>query len=118
MQFGICTSTQHASDAKSTGWDFIEESVQGLFEGLVEDNEWKGLDRARTSALSIPAANMLVPGKLKITGPSVDLAALQDYMQHVLARAAKTNTRMLVFGSGGARNVPNGFDRAEAKRQI
>ena len=43
MQFGICTTTESASHAKNAGWDFIEESVQGLFEGLQPDDKWTGL---------------------------------------------------------------------------
>jgi sugar phosphate isomerase/epimerase len=39
-------------------------------------------------------------------------------MTHVLERAATTETRRLVFGSGGARNIPDGFDRDQAKQQI
>lgn len=118
MQFGICTTTEFASHAKSAGWDFIEESVQGLFEGLQPDDKWTGLARARNCPLPIPSANMLVPGKLKITGPDVDPTQLKNYLQHVFSRADQTNTHTLVFGSSAARNFPEGFDRAKAKQQI
>jgi len=66
----------------------------------------------------VVAANCLVPGDLKITGPAVNADALKQYMTAVLKRAAKTGMTTLVFGSGGARNVPDGFDRAVAKKQI
>jgi sugar phosphate isomerase/epimerase len=36
----------------------------------------------------------------------------------VISRAARTGTTVLVFGSAGARNVPDGFDRAKAREQI
>lgn len=118
MQFGICTTIENANHARNAGWDFIEESAQGLFEGLQADDKWTGLARARNCPLPIPSANMLVPGKLKITGSEVDSGQLKKYLQHVLSRADQTNTRTLVFGSSGARNFPDGFDRAEAKQQI
>jgi sugar phosphate isomerase/epimerase len=116
MRFGICTQLENAGAVKAAGWEFVEESVQGLFQGL--QPEWGGQARAVTSALPIPSANMLVPGALKITGPDANLDKLREYMTRVLERATQTETRTLVFGSGGARNVPDGFDRAKAKQQI
>ena len=116
MRFGICTQLENSATVKAAGWEFVEESVQGLFQGQVAS--WAGLTRTLTAALPIPAANMLVPGQLKITGPEADLGKLKEYMTRVLERAAQTSTKMLVFGSGGARNVPDGFDRKKAKQQI
>src|SRR5207248_659966 len=68
--------------------------------------------------LPIPAANSLVPASLKITGPTADLDALKKYMTTVLSRAQRLGIKTLVFGSGGARNVPDRFDREKAGKQI
>jgi sugar phosphate isomerase/epimerase len=118
MKFGICTSCSNAAAVKAAGWDYVEESVQKIFQGTVADAEWEKAAAADTSVLPIPAANMLVPGAMKVTGPDVDLGALQKYMANVLSRAAKVGTNVLVFGSGVARNVPDGFDRNTAVQQI
>lgn len=118
MQFGICTAVENAQAVKAAGWDFVEESIQGLLQGQLPDAEWKGLERVRKSPLPVPAANMLVPGSLKITGPDADLEKLRAYMTNVLRRAKQTGTKILVFGSGGARRVPDGFDRQSARKQI
>src|SRR5437773_1425828 len=118
MQFGICTTVEQSAAAKSAGWDFVEECVQTFLQGEVADAQWKGLERAKASALPVPSANMLVPGSLKITGPEANLEKLRDYMARVVDRAAKIGMRTLVFGSGGARNVPEGFDRDDAWDQI
>jgi sugar phosphate isomerase/epimerase len=116
MRFGICTKLETADPVEKAGWDFIEENAQGLFRGL--EHSWAGQIRATTCALPIPAANTLVPGSLKITGPEVSLDRLREYMTRVLERAGQIGTNILVFGSGGARNVPDGFDRTQAKQQI
>ena len=118
MKFGICTSLENAPAAKSAGWDFVEERVDLLLQGLLPDAEWKGAERAATSVLPIPAANVLVPGSLKITGPDASLDKLRPYMTTVLSRAKKIGIKSLVFGSGGARKVPEGFDVGKAKSQI
>jgi len=118
MRFGFCTSYDKADAFHAAGWDFIEECVQTFLQGTLTDAQWFGMDKLQISALPIPAANMLVPGDLKITGPAVDQAKLPTYMSRVIERAARTKTHTLVFGSGGARNVPEGFSRETAKQQI
>ncbi|MGB7159341.1 MAG: sugar phosphate isomerase/epimerase family protein [Tepidisphaeraceae bacterium] len=118
MKFGICTTIEKSAAARDAGWDFIEESVQGLLQGSEPDDRWTGPDRAASSALPILAANMLVPASLKITGPDADGEKLAAYMRVVLRRAEQIGIRTLVFGAGGARQVPDGFDRHRASEQI
>ncbi len=116
--FGICTAVENAAAVQAAGWDFVEENVQGLLQGQLPDDQWKGRDRVEKSPLPVPAANCLVPGGLKITGPEANLEKLTAYMSNVLKRAPQVGMKTLVFGSGGARNVPEGFDRERARSQI
>ncbi|MDW8261703.1 MAG: sugar phosphate isomerase/epimerase family protein [Phycisphaerales bacterium] len=116
--FGICAPPEMSELARSAGWDFIEGNVQQLFQGLAPDEQWTGQQRIAASRLPMPSANVLVPGELKITGPSADLSRLGDYMGNVIRRAGTCGTTTLVFGSGAARHVPDGFDRTRARQQI
>ena len=118
MKFGICAPVDSSKDIKETGWDFVEEHVQNLLQGSTPGPDWKGAEKAKGSALPVLAANCLVPATLKITGPEANLDKLTDYMSVVVQRAASVGMKTLVFGSGGARNVPDGFDREKARRQI
>lgn len=118
MKFGICSTIERSAAVKSAGWDFVEESVQGFLQGGVADEAWNGPDRLAKGALPVPAANMLVPGSIKVTGPDADLEKLRAYMTRVVSRAGKLGVTTLVFGSAGARNVPDGFDRQSAREQI
>lgn len=118
MQFGICTSIDKSAAVKAAGWDYVEEGVQRLLQPALPDAEWRGVELVKAGALPTPAGNVLVPAKLKITGPDADLSRLETYMRTVLRRAELVGMRTLVFGSGGARNVPDGFDRARARDQI
>jgi sugar phosphate isomerase/epimerase len=115
MQFGICTSIANADAVKKAGWDYVEESIQSLLVGLTPDEEWKV---PAPAALPVQAACMLLPGALKCVGPEVDLPRLQAYMTNVLKRAKICGLQRLVFGSGVARNIPVGFDRETAGKQI
>ncbi|MDP9313617.1 MAG: sugar phosphate isomerase/epimerase [Chloroflexota bacterium] len=118
MLYGICTPVHNAGAARQTGWDFIEENAQKFLVGDVPSTEWQGLEHVRHAALPVLAANSLIPASLKITGPEVDIAHLMRYMHQVCARAKQIGITTLVFGSGGARNVPEGFDHVTARQQI
>ena len=118
MRFGICTSIANAAAARDAGWDYVEESAQGLLQGLLPDEEWTGAARVAESALPVLACNLLVPASLKVVGPTANLDGLRSYLTRVLGRAGRVGVRKVAFGSGAARQVPDGFDHWEARRQI
>jgi sugar phosphate isomerase/epimerase len=107
MQYGICTSIASAHLVKETGWDYIEVPAKELLQQEVE-----------RSPLPVLAANLLVPPALKITGPDVRPDELFGHLSRVIDRASQLGVKVLVFGSGGARNVPEGFDRNEGIEQL
>ena len=113
MKFGACMNSANAPAAKAGGWDFVEESVQRYLKG--QDESWP---TPPSPALPVPSANSMVPGNLPIVGPNVSREALTQYMTNVLTRARAAGIHTVVFGSGGARNVPDGFDRNKAVDQI
>jgi sugar phosphate isomerase/epimerase len=114
MRFGVCCGVDQATRAKELGWDYIEFGVQAVLKGQTPDDQWQ----PPGASFPMPAANVLVPGAMKITGPDVDLKALDQYMERVTRRARQVGCDTLVFGSGVARMVPEGFDRNEARKQI
>ena len=116
--FGICGPLSIAPAAKAAGWDYVEGAVQAILQGDAPDEAWTGEQQVRDLALPVEAANMLVPGDLKMVGPSVDEARIETYLSRIFPRARKVGMRTLVFGSGVARMVPEGFDRAQAKEQV
>jgi sugar phosphate isomerase/epimerase len=118
MRFGVCAAVDKAGVLKAAGWDFVEETVPRFLAPETPEGEWKGEALAKGSALPIEAANLLVPAKLKITGPGVDFGALTKHMETVTSRASRVGIRTLVFGSGGARNIEEGFDREKAQGQV
>ncbi len=112
MQFGVCADQKHADAAKAAGWDYLEDNVQSLLKGL--EPSWT----APAIDLRTPSANSMVPGNVPIVGPNASEEQLTSYMTAVLERAPQVGLHTIVFGSGGARNVPDGFDRNKAVDQI
>lgn len=118
MQYGVCSSLDRAAVVEAAGWDYVEAGVPELLQGATPDAQWTGESLAKQSPLPIRSAYLLVPAAMKIVGPDADLARLRAYMPTVAARAAKLEVRVLGFGSGGARQVPDGFDRDRAMTQL
>jgi sugar phosphate isomerase/epimerase len=118
MKIGVCTNLADAQAVKTGGFDYLEASVQELLDGLVPDQQWKGLERRADARIEIPSGNLMVPAALKITGDQVNWEKLLQYMATILERAAKVGMKTIVFGSAGARQVPEGFPRKRAAEQV
>ena len=118
MKIGLCTSIDNAALAADAGFDFIEENVQNLLVPEQPDEIFAPkLKALRVAPLPAIAANCFLPAALKCTGPEVDAARLDRYAATALRRARESGMRHIIFGSGGARQIPEGFPRAEAREQ-
>ncbi len=118
VKFGICSDLSKAYIIKAMGWDYIEVNAQQLLQGLVPEDTFMGLGVLKAAALPVEAANCLIPGDLKLVGPVVDWAKLEQYIQRICARAGEAGIEVLVLGSGAARRVPDGFSQSQARSQI
>lgn len=119
MQYGVCADPKYGPRLAEAGFDFIELHVQNHFKTEQPDDVFAdALARIQASPLTPLAANCFVPGHLKITGPDVDTAALAAYAKQAFSRARAAGTRLIVFGSGGARAIPEGFARDTAWAQL
>jgi sugar phosphate isomerase/epimerase len=114
----LCCPPERGAEAAAAGFDYIEGNAQSLLQGLEPDERWTGRAAAENSSLPVLSCNVMLPGSLRVTGPQVEMRRLTEYMQRILDRARLVGVKTIVFGSAGARNVPDGFDRDEARRQI
>ncbi len=121
MNIGCCITIYNPkgiAQAKSWGIDFVETSFQQL--ALCEE-ELLESSAALFKELKLPciATNEFMPGSYRLTGPEADLAAAGEYVYKALERTAKKiGYKYVVFGSGGARNVPEGFPKEKATEQL
>ena len=118
-QYGVCGGPAAATAAAEAGFNYFEWNVGGLLKPREDRGAFEAaLAEARAATLPCPVVNCFVPGDLKITGPDADLAALEQYVTTAFERAYEAGVDTIVFGSGGARGIPEGFDRQSAHRQI
>lgn len=120
MQLGICADPATlAGLTVPLTFDFIEGHVQNFLKPEASDAEFSFHAAAlRNCARSMPAANCFLPPDLKITGPVVDYPRLDRYAATAFRRAREIGMTVIVFGSAGARGVPDGFSHAYAFEQF
>lgn len=119
MRYGICGGPEIAGVAADAGFEFVEMSVGNFLKPREDEAVFREmLSAAQAMPIPCEASNCFVPGDLKITGPETDLAALKEHVTTVCRRAGEAGVCTIVFGSGGARQIPDGFGREEAHEQL
>src|SRR5438105_11491973 len=117
VKVGYCTPLKNLEAAKAAGFDYVELGATEI--AALSDADFDAA-AARIKALGIPtpAANNFLPATLKVTGPQIDTEAQMAHVRKALSRLSKLGVEVLVFGSGGARRVPDGFAKEEAVKQL
>ena len=119
MQYGVCGDLSVAACAARAKFDFAEWTVGAILKPRESQDAFlAAVEDARAVQLPYTVLNCFVPGDLKITGSDVDTAQLQEYVTTTFARAEEAGVEIIVFGSGGARSIPEGFDPSAAHDQL
>lgn len=114
--FGACRGPKDTALLKSVGYDFWEWGVGAAFDPTKDDAWWScQRDFIRAQPLPLRSCNGFLPGKFRLTGPAVDFEPALRYAETALRRADEVGVKALVFGSGGARNVPGDMLARDAK---
>jgi len=73
----------------------------------------------QVSGIRVETMNWFLPGgDIKLTGPAVDREQVRAYLEKSLALAESFGAKVIVFGSPGARTVPDGFPHEKAWAQL
>lgn len=118
MQLGCWTKLEDVPTVAAAGFAFAEIAVSTLLPEASDAVAAPVIAALRSTPIPVRAFNLFIPPEIKIVGPSVDRQRLQRYAQVALERIHAVGAKVLVFGSGPARNVPDGFPRATARDQF
>lgn len=99
------------------GADYAEPSLSKTMT-LADADFNVARQRVGESRIRVESMNWFVPPEVRLTGPEVDGDKVRDYVSRALARAEALGAKRIVFGSPGARNVPDGFSRDKALAQL
>jgi sugar phosphate isomerase/epimerase len=118
MQLGCCASLADIDKVAGAGFEYIECGVSTMKPEEDDAAFAPVLAALRSASIPIRACNNFIPGDLKVTGPNVDQARLVRYATKAIERMHAVGVRVVVFGSGGARNIPDGFPRERGIEQF
>ena len=118
MRWGCCGGLADAAPIREAGYDYIELPVGTSMSAEDEAAYRRVVHEIGAIGLPVEACNVFIPAALKITGPNVEREPLWRYAATALERMGELGVRVCVFGSGGARSIPEGFDRATALDQL
>lgn len=120
MRYGVCIGLDNSEKIKiaaESGFDYIECGFGTL--AKCSDEEFELYKKVlNENNIKVEAANGFLPGELKVCGEKVDSAALYSYIEKGMQRGAQLGLKTVVFGSGGARCLPDGWSYSNGFLQI
>lgn len=117
---GIAAPLDKAGFFKAAGAEFLTESVgKFLIPDQAEADFEKNLAKLAASPLPILACNGFIrPADLHCVGPEANHELIFAWADTTFRRMKKAGGKFIVFGSGSARRIPDGWPRDQAKSQF
>lgn len=117
MKIGVCGGIDRIRGVAENGFDYLEGNFRWI--ACCTDKEFDKF-KSELNKYSVPceAANCFLPGELKITGGNIDYNAITDYLEKGFTRANELGVKVVVMGSGGARNITENYSYDKAVRDI
>ncbi|MBQ6264375.1 MAG: sugar phosphate isomerase/epimerase [Clostridia bacterium] len=108
MKFGACCSAdiERVKILKQFGYDYAEGGC-GAITSLSDDDFEKYYTEFVKIGLPMPVANGFFPSEIKLAGQQSDKDLIKDYLKRFFRRADFLGIEKVIFGSGGARNIPD-----------
>jgi D-psicose/D-tagatose/L-ribulose 3-epimerase len=117
VKVGYCTGLKNLETAKAAGFDYVELSATEI--AALSDDDFRAASvRIKALGIPTPAANLFLPATLKVVGPDVSPDEQMAHVHKALSRLATLGTEIVVFGSGGARRVPDNVPHDQAFTEL
>ncbi len=117
IRIGFCGTIKDIDRVKAAGFDYIELRTSEI--AALSDADFDLLaEKLKRVGLPVAATYLFIPANLKLTGPSINEEEQMNYVRKALDRVARLGTHVVAFGSGPAREYPEGFPKAQAFEQF
>lgn len=118
MRIGCCAGLEQIEVVRDAGYDYVEVRVD-VVKPESPDSEYEANKDLIQSCEIVPETwNCLIPGDMKVVGDEVDIYRIERFMRTAFERIEELGGEVVVFGSGRARTLPNGFPADEARDQL
>ncbi len=117
---GIAASLDKAADLKAEGAEFLTASVGDFLVPDQSDEVFaKNLENLAASPLPILACNGFIrPKHLHCVGPEANHDLILVWAEAAFRRLKQAGGKFIVFGSAGARMLPDGWPKEKADEQF
>jgi sugar phosphate isomerase/epimerase len=115
ITLGMATALENDSLLYNAGFRLIGTTVENLISPKMTDSVFaRKVEIVKNMHCKLIMCNVLFPGSIKIAGPEADENKVLSYLESVLRRANAAGVPNLILGSGGARRLPEGYDKKRA----
>lgn len=113
MKIGVCCGAdiEKMKYIKALGYDYAESHCQEI--ARADDEK---IEAIKAVGLPVLAANCFI--SLRVVGEEKNEAAIKDYLENLFSKANRLGLDYLVFGSSGARRIPEGMSLEQGRAEI
>jgi sugar phosphate isomerase/epimerase len=113
---GIVAPIEQDSLIYASGFRVLGESVGKMLSPSISEEQFvKNIERMKKAKCKVLLCNIFFPGStIKIAGPNVNEQRVLGYADTVFSRAKRAGVTYIILGSGGARRIPEGYDKQKA----
>lgn len=101
----------------ASGFNYVELPLAQVSE-LSPESFDQLLQSLRINNIPCECCNNFFPATLRLTGQSVDWNDIDCYLHVAVERAVRLGAKVIVLGSAGAKNIPDGFPHEQAIEQL
>jgi D-psicose/D-tagatose/L-ribulose 3-epimerase len=116
---GVCirAKAESLADARAAGFEQVELALQDVL-GMTAPEFAAFSGQLAASGIRAFSGYNPVPKELPLVGPTINLAAQNAHLELLLERAAALKLSCIIFNSGPAWRVPEGFPAEQAATQL
>ena len=119
MRYGVCASIDRLEAVRGAGFDYLELPIARTLGPAVTSAQFAELHSlVEREGFPVEAGNGFFPAEVKVLDAEAPSAAIRDYVETVLERAARLGMSVAVFGSGPSRAIPEGVSRPSAEERM
>ena len=117
MRFGLCTDIRNVLEVRAAGFDYIEGKLNQF--AFWSDEEFESvLKLFEETDLKMETASLLLPKTMSVIGEKYSEVELLTYLDKAFDRMDALGCRLVVFGSGKSRMIPDGMRWQDAFLQL
>lgn len=127
MRYGCClnmvasgadgTGTEHLKELAEAEYDYVELPLAEMM-ALGEEEFARIKEQIQDAGVPCEVCNNLFPKTMRLTGDHAETEAAIVYAEKALRKAKSLGVSVVVFGSGPAKHVPDGFSLEAGRRQV